>query len=173
MTIQISATVALKLLSLSDAPALLKVVNDSRQRLHRYLNWVEQVTDLASTEQYIKQRISSNLYNACWYGIYINDQLLGVFGIKYANTQTNIAEIGYWLGDGAAGQGIVSLIITTIRPQLHAQFGTQTLEFKILEENMASIRIAQKAGAQFIESRPYETVTSFSKQRLLIYHAPI
>lgn len=158
---------------MSDAPALFKAIDTSRKRLHRYLHWVEWVTDLASTEQYIKQRITSNLNNACWYGVHVDEKLQGVFGIKYVNTQTHIAELGYWLSDQASGKGVISAAIEAVSKHLSAEYGTRIIEFRILEQNTASIHIAKKFDAQLVERRAFDSISTLSEQQLLIYHAPI
>lgn len=173
MTFRISEITTLKLLSLGDAPALLKVINTSRQRLHRYLHWVERVTDLPSTQDYIKQRITSNLCNAQWFTICVDGELHGVFGIKYVNTDTDIAELGYWLSDNMVGKGIINSIIVAIRSYLRSEYHTKTLEFRVLEQNLASIHVAKKFGGQLIQRKAFESTSPLSQQQLLIFRASI
>ncbi len=173
LTIYISPATSLKLLSLSDAPALLSVINQSRARLCRYLYWVDHVTDLTSTEEYINERITSTLYNAAWYGIYHDGQLCGVFGVKYVNEQTKIAEMGYWLGDEAVGKGVMLQVLTVLRKQIAEKYDVNFIEFRVLEQNTASLNLAKKAGARCVAVEPFDTQTTFSSQRLLIYRAII
>ena len=173
MTFRISEITTLKLLSLGDAPALLKVINTSRQRLHRYLHWVDRVTDLPSTQDYIKQRITSNQCNAQWFTICVNNELHGVFGIKYVNTDINIAELGYWHSDSMVGRGIITSIIVVIRSYLRSEYDTKTLEFKVLEQNLASIHVAKKFGAQLMQRNAFESTSALSQQQLLTFRASI
>jgi ribosomal-protein-serine acetyltransferase len=173
VTFRISETTTLKLLSLSDAPALLKVINTSRQRLHRYLHWVDRVTDLPSTQDYIKQRITSNYYNAQWFTICVNNELHGVFGIKYVNTDTNVAELAYWLSDNVVGQGIITSIIVVVRSYLRSEYDTKTLEFRVLEQNLASIHVAKKFGGQLMQRKAFKSTSALSQQQLLIFRASI
>jgi ribosomal-protein-serine acetyltransferase len=77
-----------------------------------------------------------------------NGEFLGSAGLSQVNRLHNVANLGYWVRSGRTGRGIASAAV-----RLVAGFGLQELGFNRLEmviptENLASQRVAQKAGAR-------------------------
>jgi len=78
-----------------------------------------------------------------------SDQFLGSCGINHINQYYLIANLGYWIRSDRKGEGIA-----TEATKLVAQFGFQQLGLRRIEivtgeENWASRRVAEKAGATF------------------------
>jgi len=143
---KISENLLLIPLTLNHAPDILCLVEANRGYLQQYLYWVEGVVDLASCERYIDERVNSGLAHAQWFGIEVNEELVGVFAVKSIN-QHKVAEVGYWLAQSAAGQGVMSRVIASVVAKLSADSVATTLEFGCLEQNTPSIAVALKAGA--------------------------
>ena len=172
MVIKVSEQIELSPLKATDAPAILEQVNASRALLNRYLYWVEGVTCLASAQKYITERIHSGLPGARWFKILFNNQISGVFAVKSVSPDTGIAELGYWLTTTAHGHGIISQIIAKL-PEILADSEAETVEFRCLEQNTASIKIALRSGAKLVDSIPDFMLTNKVSQKLNIYQVPL
>jgi RimJ/RimL family protein N-acetyltransferase len=67
------------------------------------------------------------------------------------------AEVGYWTAAGARNRGIASEAVMTLTPWAFKTFGMQGLErIELLhqQDNLASCRVAQKAGYALAEVLP-------------------
>ena len=172
MPIQISTQIILRPLNLSDASAILSLVNLNRERLAEYLYWVEDVQCVDSAKQYIFDRVNNGLNEAHWFKIYFNNEICGVFAVKSICPQTHVAELGYWLGDSAKGNGVISQIVKYL-PKLLANTSANAIEFRCLEQNHASIKVALRAGANLVGSIPDFMVANGIKQNLNIYRVTL
>ncbi|MDE3270455.1 GNAT family N-acetyltransferase [Pseudoalteromonas sp. G4] len=172
MPIQISPQIILRPLNLSDASAILSLVNLNRERLAEYLYWVEDVQCVDSAKQYIFDRVNNGLNEAHWFKIYFNNEICGVFAVKSVCPQTHVAELGYWLGDSAKGNGVISQIVNYL-PKLLANTSANAIEFRCLEQNHASIKVALRAGANLVGSIPDFMVANGIKQNLNIYRVTL
>jgi len=169
LSIKISQHISLDPLSLTHSAAILQQVNDSRTHLAKYLYWVDKVTDLASCQQYISQRINSGLPHAQWHAIIFKGEMVGVFAIKSVEEQ-GIAEVGYWLAKPATGYGIMSQIITSASAKLLRETPAKIIEFCCLEHNVASIKLATNLGAVFSHKLNDYTLYDGSVQAVKVYH---
>ena len=172
MYIQIAENIKLAPLVESDAADILKAVNVSRASLGKFLPWVEGVNNIESAKKYILERVNSGLNGSQWFKIYYKDNLSGVFAIKSICPDFNIAELGYWLSCDAQGNGIISKVITKASQLLmntHAKF----IEFRCLERNEASIKIALSSGALLVDVIPNFLVADNVLQNLNIYRTPV
>lgn len=75
-------------------------------------------------------------------------QFLGGAGLNFVNPIHNLANLGYWVRTAATGRGVASAAV-----RLVARFGLQELGFSRIEilaavGNVASQRVADKAGAR-------------------------
>lgn len=79
-----------------------------------------------------------------------NKSLLGSVGLNLINRAHNFASVGYWIRTGRTRSGAGSAAV-----RLAAAYGIEKLYFNRLEliismENVASRRVAEKAGAHFV-----------------------
>ena len=172
MHIQIAEHIKLAPLVESDAADILKAVNLSRASLGKFLPWVEGVNNIESAKKYILDRVNSELNGSRWFKIYYKDNLSGVFAIKSICPELNIAELGYWLSSDAHGNGIISQIISKA-PQLLTSTHVKFIEFRCLEKNAASIKVALKSGALLVDVIPNFLVVDNVLQNLNIYRTPV
>ncbi|MGR4989452.1 GNAT family N-acetyltransferase [Vibrio rotiferianus] len=167
--LQISERISIEPLLAKHANALLEVVNESRDNLSRYLPWTDFVTNRREAVRYISQRINSNALEAYWFALLFDNQFVGVFGIKGVNGETGVAEIGYWIGDIGRGHGLVNQVLSKIIPLVKQRGHTNLIQFHCMEDNIASIKVAQRAGATLKEYVDHSFETLDSSQRLGIY----
>ena len=166
--IQIAEHIKLAPLVESDAADILRVVNLSRASLGQFLPWVEGVNNIESAKKYILDRVNSGLNCSRWFKIYYKDNLSGVFAVKSICPELNIAELGYWLSSDAQGNGIISQVIARV-PNILKNTSAKVIEFRCLEQNVASINIALKSGASLVDTIPDFAFANNTMQQLNIY----
>ena len=171
MIIQLSDELALKPLLVSNASALFKRIDANRSMLATYLYWVKDVVDEVSCHRYIDERANSELSKRQWFGVYVNDEISGVFAIKSIDNN-GCAELGYWLSEHAHGHGVISRCVDYLTKH-RDDFGINSLEFHCLSKNIASISIAKKAGANYVSMITDYFELDGQMQDLLVYRAEL
>jgi len=170
LQITISNDVKLTPLLICNANEILKLVNSNRANLARFLYWVKDVSDIASAQKYISDRISSGEHGARWFKVHFKGDFCGVFAVKSICTDSAVAELGYWLSQSTQGNGVISQIISKAS-ELLADTHTQFIEFKCLEKNAASINIALKSGALIVDVIPNFAFADNVWQNMNIYRS--
>ena len=172
LRIQIAEHIKLAPLVESDAADILKTVNLSRASLGKFLPWVEGVNNIESAKKYIFDRVNSGLNGSRWYKIYYKDNLSGIFAVKSICPELNVAELGYWLSSDAQGNGIISQVIARV-PIILKNTSAKVIEFRCLEQNAASIKIALKSGASLVGTIPNFVSVDNTIQQLNIYQVDL
>ncbi|MCX4029184.1 GNAT family N-acetyltransferase [Endozoicomonas sp. SM1973] len=170
---KISNEIALFSLTEKDAHTIFQLVENNRHYLSQFLYWVDSVHDVASTKQYINQRVNSGLPGAQWFKITFHDTTCGIFAIKSISEDTTTAEVGYWLIPQVQGQGIISKIIQDMVVYLKGIDAAKAIEFRCLEQNQGSIKVAMRAGAILLKTIPHYISLNDSLQSLKIFQLPI
>ncbi|WP_105198917.1 GNAT family N-acetyltransferase [Pseudoalteromonas sp. T1lg10] len=169
MFLKISSDIHLNHLSVTDAPRLYEAVELSRANLSQYMAWEKSVLDSASARAYIESRLNSGLDGAQWFSIQFHNQFSGVFGVKYIDPDKGVCELGYWLADNARGNRVVGQILAVMIPYLATELGISTIEFQCLENNFASIKIVERAGARLLRKVPNTLDIPNKEQAIGIY----
>ena len=167
--LQISERISIEPLLTKHAAILLSAVNESRESLSQYLPWTDWVTNRREAVAYISQRINSNALDAYWFAINLNQEFVGVLGIKGIETQSKVTEIGYWLAEKGRGHQIIDLVLMTLVPLIQERGNANVIQFHCMEDNIPSIKIVERAGAILKEYVEHDFETLDSSQRLGIY----
>ncbi|MEX2961358.1 GNAT family N-acetyltransferase [Microbulbifer sp. TYP-18] len=172
MNIKISDEIMLEPLSIRDAGVLYSVIDENRTFLEQSLYWVGKVKDKETAKNYIMKRINSGEPGASWFKIKQKHAIVGIFGVKSTCYQLLEAEIGYWLTEAARGNGIISKAIIAVGKILKDQ-GLSSIKIMCLDENKASIAVAERAGANHINSVPNYMEINGKLQNLNIYRVKL
>jgi RimJ/RimL family protein N-acetyltransferase len=77
------------------------------------------------------------------------DAFLGSIALNKINRSHNSANVGYWVRQSRAGRGIASRALTLVAGFAFSELHFHRLEIVVPDGNIASQRVAQKAGAAF------------------------
>lgn len=95
--------------------------------------------------------------------------LLG--GINLSNIRRRAAQaatLGYWMGAPHAGRGIMTQAVAGLTRHAFARLGLERIEAACLPENMASIRVLEKAGFRREGyARAYLSIAGMRRDHLL------
>ncbi len=79
-------------------------------------------------------------------------EMIGAIRLEKLNLTKNSAEIGYFVRQDFWGQGLATESLKTISFLALSQFGLQNLSLICHQENLASQKVAQKAGFKLIRA---------------------
>ena len=133
MQYEVDEEITLKLISETDAPALFRLTESSRENLREWLPWLDNTKSEKDSLGFIESSILN--YEAkkglnC--GVFFNGELVGMAGFNSVDWANRIAYIGYWLAEGFQGNGIMT----------RAVHGLTEYAFNDLELNRIDIRAA-------------------------------
>ena len=152
----VSKNIYLEKLLITDAEKIFELVKENRKIL-RYLDWVDSIKCISSTQKYISKRVQNTNVNSEWFKIVLNDIIVGVFGIKYVCYDNSEPEIDYWLAEAAQGCGIISQSISLVKEYLKNK-GVKVIKISCINENTSAIAAAIRAGGvgtEIIENYKY------------------
>ena len=141
----------LRPLERGDRDALYEAVVESIEQVSPWLPWCHVGYAITETEAFIESSITAWVQQA-HFPLAIFDahsgQYFGGTGVNHIDRQNRLGCIGYWVRTSATGRGIASRAV-----RLVARFAFETLQLSRIEivarpENMASRRVAEKAGAK-------------------------
>lgn len=86
-------------------------------------------------------------YGIC-YLLLMDDKCLGMGFINYIHPLHKTANLGFWIRPEACGQGLAVALCESLKKLAFAQVDLHRLELLIEPNNKASLRVAEKVGAE-------------------------
>ncbi|MHB9146188.1 MAG: GNAT family N-acetyltransferase [Symbiobacteriia bacterium] len=146
-THQIDEDVQLKLLDLSDTPAIFALVDRSRDYLRQWLPWVDgtqAVDDLRTfIQSTLDQFAADNGFQA---GILYRGELAGVIGYHLIDRRNRKTSIGYWLGQEFQGHGLMTKATRALVDIAFHEYGLNRVEIRAATGNLKSRAIPERLG---------------------------
>ncbi len=133
---------------LSDAENLYAAVQESREEVAPWMPWCHPQYDLAEAAAWIdatvKGRANGSFYD---FAIVAGDQFAGACGINQINRLDRVANLGYWVRTSLTGQDIASNAVRQLIDWAFDNTNLNRIEIVAAVDNIASQRVAEKAGA--------------------------
>lgn len=132
-----------------DAPALFEAIEQSRERLRRWLAWVDSHRELADAEAFCRRAAASFAErNDFPLGIWHREsgRFLGGTGFHGIDWDVPSFEIGYWIRDGEVGKGYVEEAVRLQVRHAFAEMGARRLALTCDATNERSRRIPERIG---------------------------
>ena len=143
--------ITLRPLHVEDAPAVFDAVRESLEALKPWMSWAHDGYRIEETREFIHRTIEGWEKDEA-FALAITDAQDGTFlggsGLNNLNQAYRLANLGYWVRSSRRGQGIAPR-----SARLAARFGFERLgllraEIVVAVGNTASLRAAEKSGAQ-------------------------
>lgn len=132
-----------------DAEQILAAVDESREHLRPWVNWVDEMATIDDCRDYcIRCAARWLLRSDLSVGIFAADsgEYLGGTGLHDPDWNVRSFEVGYWMRVGAAGDGYVSQAVRLLVDVAFDRLQAQRIALTCDPENTASRRVAEHAG---------------------------
>jgi RimJ/RimL family protein N-acetyltransferase len=153
-----------------DIPLLFEAARESINELSAWVSWCHPNYTMEDSRSFVLSRETAwNQKTVFAFAVFdvSSNLFLGGVGVNQINCNHNFANLGYWVRSSQTGRGVA-----TAATLLAAEFGFEELELNRIEiltaiENMASQRVAEKAGAKkegilrsrlLLHNRPHDVV---------------
>jgi ribosomal-protein-serine acetyltransferase len=146
--IVIDDEITLRMRGISDAVRTFELIDSGREYLREFMGLVDGVQSVEDCEKFILQQKGEfgKEGGLLSYGIFYHNQLVGIIGFVKHSTRNNYAEIGYWLGQGYQGKGIMTRSVEGLTKYSFEGIGLHRIEIQIAVQNISSTKIPQKLG---------------------------
>jgi RimJ/RimL family protein N-acetyltransferase len=133
-----------------DVSRLYEAVRESIAEVSPWLSWCHQDYSIEESREFISSRAQAAASEE-WYSFGIfekdTDRFLGGVGLNFINRVHRIGNLGYWVRTSAAGRGIATKAARLMARFAFEQVGLHRVEILAAIPNLASQRVAEKAGA--------------------------
>ena len=138
----------LRILNVEDVDQFFQLIQKNKSRLALYFpGTVKENKTLEKTKSYVQTKLRA--YDAREYfpfGIFQNDQLIGLIQIKNFDWRVPKCELGYFLDKDHSGQGIITKMVGKIVQFCFETLGLKKVFLRIDPENIGSNQVALKNG---------------------------
>jgi ribosomal-protein-serine acetyltransferase len=144
---RVNEDITLKLLTQRDASEVFRLTDDSREYLREWLPWVDFTKSMSDSRSYllgVQQQWAAN--NGFQAGIYYRHQLAGVIGFHEVSWANRSTSLGYWLGEGFQGKGIMTEACRAMVTIAFGDYELNRVEVRAAVENHKSRAIPERLG---------------------------
>ncbi len=137
----------LRPLNLRDAGAVFALVEANRERLRRWLPWVDATGSVVDIREFLRRvTAQAKAGTGQSFGLWWRGRLVGVASLAWIDAANRSAAIGYWLGQEAEGHGLMTAAVTAL-----LRHGFRTLQLNRIEiragvRNRRSRAIPERLG---------------------------
>jgi ribosomal-protein-serine acetyltransferase len=126
-----------------EAEIFFAVVEQNRERLGKWMGWVQRVRNVDEARVHIQNYPDRGGFHA---GMWRGERLIGVYACRYVDIETHEAEIGYWLTPDAEGKGLVTRVSKAVIDYLFEQKGVRRIKIQAFAANERSRAVAERLG---------------------------
>ena len=139
--------IKLTLLENRHAERIFELINSNREHLKRWLPWVDFTNNVADSKEFIelsrKRYIDNNGFNLA---IVFKKEIVGVIGLHLVVWRNKHTSIGYWLGEGYQGNGIMTRATKALTTYCFEELGMNRVEIPVVPQNIKSRAIPERLG---------------------------
>ncbi len=145
VSITVNNDILLRSYVAEDAADLFEAINNSRQHLHPWLDWVDKTTKPEHSLQFVQQSLHQlNTQEALALGIFFNDKLIGGIGMHHWELSTKRAQVGYWISMEYEGKEIMTKSLVKFIAFLFEKIGLNKIEIHFVPANRRSAKLAER-----------------------------
>ncbi len=138
---------ALRALETSDVRPLFALIDGERERLGRFLPWVEETRNESDTLRFIDDAADERRRRrSLVLGMMVAGTLEGTIGLHYVDWFDRSAEIGYWIASALEGRGYVTRATRLLLAHAFGAAGLHRLVIRCAIDNTRSRQVAERLG---------------------------
>lgn len=146
-TWRVDDEVELRLLQREDAEAVFHLIDADRERLRRWLPWVDEDRTPDDTRAFIEKALRQFAEGHGFHaGIWYRGELAGVIGLHFIDRNNRRTELGYWLAGRFEGRGIMTRACRAVVDYAFGRLGLHRVEIRCAADNHRSRAIPERLG---------------------------
>jgi ribosomal-protein-serine acetyltransferase len=139
--------IELRLLEEHHAGELFAVVDQNRERLRRWLPWVDRTATPDDTREFIHRALDQfAAHDGLHAGIWVEGMLAGGIGCRDIDWANRSTSIGYWLDAAAEGRGVVTRSCAVFLDHLFGVLELNRVEIRCAPDNTRSGAVPERLG---------------------------
>lgn len=139
--------VVLRSPSPSDAGELVRAVQESLPELRRWMPWATADYDAVRARQWMAMVADGAEHGFLVFVVDDPETIVGSCGLNQLDDLNRGANLGYWTRTSHAGRGLASRAARLVARFAHEELGLHCVRISASVENVASCRVAERAGA--------------------------
>lgn len=144
---EIDEDLTLILMQLDDAKELFNLTDASRDYLREWLSWVDTTTTVDDSRGFIEHTLQGYKdKKSMSVAIRYKGDLVGTAGFNNLDWTNKITHIGYWLGQGYQGNGIMTRVTQALIDHAFTDLDFNRVEIRAAFENTKSRSIPERLG---------------------------
>lgn len=137
------------------APALFAIVERDRAYLRQWQNWPDNIRTLAHMRELIDMSRSKTRHHRGYDMVIVHGgRIAGKIGVVAIDHKAGYHEIGYWLGHGFQGHGLMTRATWLITGHAICRHDAAAVHIRCAAPNLRSRAIPERLGYQLAEVRP-------------------
>lgn len=159
----------LRQLTMQDVHVLFELTVRNRERLRRWMSWVDHVHREEDTRGFVRESLRSfRAGRSLQMGIWLNGQLVGTIGLFRTASAEPEAEIGYWIDESAEGQGLVTRATRLLTRYAFEKWRVPVVRIRVEPENVRSRAVPERLGFR-LRGEVQEDWADGTQRTLLVY----
>lgn len=139
----------LRLWTSADAPTLYQLIVENRDFLRPWFSFPDAIQSIPDAAAYIQRQDERWTQSGeFWAGLWSAGRLAGAAGVYVLDRDNCSAELGYWLGIHATGQGLATRACQTLLDYLFDKVQVNRTVIQCGTTNHASIAVAERLAFQ-------------------------
>lgn len=147
-----SGTILVRPLAPGDLESLYAAILESKDAVGRWMSWCHPDFSVRDAEEWIAHCERSWEAGADReFGIVDAEsgEVLGCAGVNQFNRIHNFANVGYWVRTSRVGRGVATSAVLSLAKYAFGELKLSRIEIVAQVDNVASRRVAEKAGCRF------------------------
>lgn len=134
-------------LELRDADELFALTDCNRQHLRQWLPWLDRVTRIGDTRDFIRTARQQALRNdGTQLAIRHNGRIAGIVGHHRIDWRNRLTSLGYWIDKDSQGRGLATAATRALVTHAFCDAGLNRVEIRCAPENHRSRAIPGRLG---------------------------
>ncbi len=147
--IQVDEDLSLGLFEKRHAGELADLIDSSRSYLREWLPWIDYSKTTEDSEQFIQRSLEQFARNDGFQlAIRYKGKIAGIIGLHTINWSNRSTSIGYWLGEGFQGNGLMTKANAAVVGYCFEELGLHRIEIRAATGNTKSQAIPERLGFQ-------------------------
>ena len=147
--IQVDEDLSLGLFEKRHAKELAELIDSSRSYLREWLPWIDYSKTTEDSEQFIQRSLEQFARNDGFQlAIRYKGKIAGIIGLHAINWSSRSTSIGYWLGEGFQGNGLMTKASAAVVAYCFKELGPHRIEIRAATGNTKSRAIPERLGFQ-------------------------